>query len=31
MSVAKLQNLNVKRVYPGHGGPFSLDQIKMIR
>jgi hydroxyacylglutathione hydrolase len=27
-SVEKLKGLNVKTVYPGHGAPFSLDQIQ---
>ncbi len=26
-SVEKLKSLNVKAVYPGHGQPFSLNQI----
>jgi glyoxylase-like metal-dependent hydrolase (beta-lactamase superfamily II) len=30
-SLAKLQSLNVKTVYPGHGGPLTLDQIKDAR
>jgi len=27
-SVAKLRGLTVKTVYPGHGQPFALDQVK---
>jgi hydroxyacylglutathione hydrolase len=30
-SLKKLKSLNVKTVYPGHGGPFTLDQIKDVR